>query len=265
MKFDKVLITGGSSGIGQELVSLLLEEGAEVHMISRTLEDKIDSMRLNFYPLDLVDSDSTYDFAQNFIKSHGIPDLIINNAGAGAFFEWDSFPKTQIKNQINLLFLSPVFICKAFAPEMASLNSGKIVNITSLANLYPVPYMPIYNSCKSALSSFTRSLQIEYESKPAFIDVVLGDVKTDFNSKIEKNNPNVFGKSADAAWNQVEKQLRESPTPDIIAKRLFSKIKKSRGGVIYEGGLTHRIVYPFLSRFLTQFLKNKILQRRYFR
>lgn len=264
MKFDKVLVTGGSKGIGRELVSLLLEEGAEVHMISRSLEEKIDSVRLNFYPLDLVESDSTYDFAQNFIKSHGIPDLIINNAGAGAFFEWDSFPQNQIKSQINLLFMSPVFICKVFAPAMASQNSGKIVNITSLATLYPVPYMPLYNSCKSALSSFTRSLQIEYESKLAFIDVVLGDVKTDFNNKINKNNPNDFGKKASATWIQVEKQLNESPIPKIIANRLLSKIKKSRGGVLYEGGLTHRIIYPFISRFLTQSFKNKILQRRYF-
>ena len=124
--------------------------------------------------------------------------------------------------------------------------------------------MPIYNSCKSALSSFSRSLQLEYQSKQVFIDVILGDVKTDFNEKLRRSSSNHWAESTKIAWSQVKKQLDESPTPDLIATRLVSKICKSSGGIVYEGGWTQRVVYSRLGQVLPSFLKNIILQRRYF-
>ena len=124
--------------------------------------------------------------------------------------------------------------------------------------------MPLYNSTKSALSSFTRSMQIEYHSIPSFIDVILGDVKTEFNDKLTRTTSDGLSKRAKSSWVKIEKQLHESPAPNLIAKRLNVKIAKCNGGVIYEGGFIHRNIYSFLSRFLSNSLKNKILQKRYF-
>ena len=59
------------------------------------------------------------DFIKAFIKDNGVPDLLINNAGAGAFFEWSAFPEEEIQRQIDLLFATPVILCRALAPEMA--------------------------------------------------------------------------------------------------------------------------------------------------
>ena len=265
MKFEKVLITGGSRGIGRQLVKIFLNKGSEVHAISRNFHDEFDSPQFKFHSLDLSNTNETSFFAKNFIKKYGVPDLLINNAGEGAFYEWHSFPEDDIQKQINLLFTAPVLLCRLFAPHMTESGKGKIVNITSLATIFPVPFMPIYNSCKSALSSFSRSMQLEYQSKQVFIDVILGDVKTDFNEKLRRSSSNRWAESTKIAWSQVKKQLDESPTPDLIAKRLVSKICKSSGGIVYEGGWTQRVIYSRLGRLVPSFLKNIILQRRYFK
>lgn len=264
MKLQKILITGGSRGIGKELVNLYLKQGCEVHIVARNLKEEIKTPNLKFHSFDLSQTRELNDFARAFIKNNGVPDLLINNAGAGAFFEWGTFPEEEIQRQINLLFTSPILMCRVFAPEMAKRERGKIVNITSLALFYPLPFMPMYNSCKSALSSFTRSMMVEYQCHPVFIDAVLGDVRTEFNEKTSKTMLDDWTRDMKSAWLKIEKQLNDSPAPNLVAKRLILKIAKCNGGVIYEGGFIHRNIYSFLSRFLPNSLKNKILQKRYF-
>ena len=264
MKLQKILITGGSRGIGRELVNLYLKQGCEVHIVARNFKEKINSPHLKFHSIDLSQADKVNDFIKAFINDNGVPDLLINNAGAGAFFEWSAFPKEEIQRQIDLLFATPVILCRALAPEMAKRKKGKIVNITSLAVFYPLPFMPMYNSCKSALSSFTRSMILEYQCYPVFIDAVLGDVRTEFNEKISKTTLDGWTESMKSAWLQIEKQLIDSPPAKDVAKRLKSKIIKSSGGVVYEGGFLHRTLFAYFGQILPEYLKNKILQKRYF-
>lgn len=264
MKLQKILITGGSRGIGKELVNLYSKQGCEVHIVARNFKEEINSPYLKFHSFDLSQADKINDFAKAFINDNGVPDLLINNAGAGAFFEWSSFPKEEIQRQIDLLFTTPVILCRTLAPEMAKAKKGKIVNITSLAVLYPLPFMPMYNSCKSALSSFTRSLMLEYNCHPTFIDAVIGDVRTEFNEKTLKTTLDGWSEMMKSAWLQIEKQLIDSPPAIDVAKRLKKKILTSKSGVVYEGGFLHRCIYSYAGRILPNSLKNKILQKRYF-
>ena len=264
MKFQKILLTGGSRGIGRALLDLFLEDGSEVHVISRKFEDKQDDPNLMFHSLDLTKTGRVNEFADNFIESYGVPDLLINNAGSGSFYEWNQFPEMEIQNQLNLLFYTPVLLCRKIVPEMAKLNKGKIVNISSLATLYPLPYMPMYNACKSALSSFTKSMILEYQRCPVFVDVILGDVRTEFNELASRTRPDGWSEPTKSAWIQIERQLNDSPRASEIAKRLKSKIIKSSGGVVYEGGFLHRTLFAYFGQILPEYLKNKILQKRYF-
>ena len=264
MKLQKILITGGSRGIGRELVNLYLKQGCEVHIVARNFKEEINSPYLKFHSFDLSQADKVNAFIKAFIKDNGVPDLLINNAGAGAFFEWSAFPTEEIQRQIDLLFATPVILCRALAPEMAKRKKGKIVNITSLAVLYPLPFMPMYNSCKSALSSFTRSMMLEYQYYPVFIDAVLGDVRTEFNEKTSKTTLDGWTESMKSAWLQIEKQLSDSPPAKDVAKRLKKKILTSKSGVVYEGGFLHRCIYSYAVRIIPDSLKIKVLQKRYF-
>ena len=150
MKISKALVTGGTSGIGLSICEQLISRGIQVYSVSRNPEKFQSREKYHLLKLDLSDLNAIADFGADFVNNFGIPDLIINNAGYGAFFEWKDFPHAEIEKQINTLFTAPLLLCRSFAPIMEDRGSGTIVNITSLATLFPLPYMPIYNAGKSA-------------------------------------------------------------------------------------------------------------------
>lgn len=264
MDIKKILITGGSRGIGRALVDLFHGDEAEIHAVSRNFHDSKSFNNLNFHSVDLSDVKNTYAFAKDFLTKYGVPDLLINNAGTGAFFEWSKFPPEEIDRQINLLFASPVTLCRVFAPEMNLLNSGVIVNVSSIATLYPVPYMPLYNAGKSALSSFSQSLMLEYNNYPRVIDARFGDVKSEFNNSSSKQAKRDSTNKALKAWEQIEKQLQESPSPATAAEQLLRAIVKNKSHVFYGGGFFQAKIAPLLSPFLHTSTKLSILRKRYF-
>lgn len=262
MKFQKILITGGSRGIGRSLVDQFLKDNCEVHVVSRNFKNKPKNSNLFFHSFDLTNTKDISQFCEDFILNHGVPDLLINNAGSGAFYEWNQFPENEIHNQINLLFFSPVLFCRKFVPAMVEEGIGMIVNISSLATLYPVPNMPLYNASKSALSSFTMSMMLEYEN-PQFIDVILGDVKTEFNDKAALGDISKYQRKTLNSWRRVRKQLDHSPTASEVIRDIIHQINKGKSQVIYGGGFFHKTIFPVFHRLLSKSLIIKILQKYY--
>ena len=109
MKLKKALVTGGTSGIGLALCEKLLAMDYEVYSVSRN-PNKIKS-RTNFHllSLDLSDLDSVSRFGDKFIEQYGTPDLVINNAGYGAFYEWKEFPREKLKNKFPFYLPPPYY------------------------------------------------------------------------------------------------------------------------------------------------------------
>ena len=264
MKISKAIVTGASSGIGLAVCEKLISMGTFVYAITRNPE-KI-AIRENLFPLklDLSIPLEVSRFGDRFIQQYGIPDLLINNAGYGAYFEWNEFPIEQIEMQMNVLFTSPVILCKKFAPLMKK-SKGAIVNISSLATLYPLPYMPIYNAGKSALSSFTQSMMLEYNDEVCWLDYRFGDIKTGFNESAIKQTIESQSELMKNAWSQIEKQLKESPDAKFAARKIIDGVMKRKSGIIYEGTFFHSKIAPILRKFLGDNLLNKVLKSRYFR
>ena len=262
MNFEKIVITGGSRGIGRAFVDQFINHASEIHVISRNFHDQPPNSNLFFHPLDLSKSKKIPAFIDNLVKEYGVPDLLINNAGSGAFYEWSEFPDAEILKQINLLFLVPVLFCQKLVPAMAKEGSGMVVNISSLAALYPVPNMPLYNASKSALSSFTTSMMLEYEN-PKFMDVILGDVKTEFNQQAAQGDITRYNRKTQNTWNRVRKQLDNSPNAWDVVGDLTRQINKRKSRVIYGGGFFHKTIFPVFHRFLSKSLLIKILQKYY--
>ena len=247
------LVTGGSSGIGKSLCLKLAGEGYQVFSASRsnTLPDEMSA--ITQISVDFSISGASSAFAQTFINQYGVPDLLVNNAGYGAFYEWAEFPESEITKQIEVLFSAPVRLCRVFAPAMQKEGRGLILNLSSLATLYPLPFMPLYNAGKSALSSFTESMMLEYPKFPRFIDFRMGDVRTDFNRSSSKTTN--FQDSTKNAWAQIEKQLNASITPKVAVGQIYNRIKKDKSGTFYGGTCFHCLILPFIYRYLSYTLK----------
>ena len=263
MNCKKILITGGSRGIGHALVEKFQNRVSEIHSVSRSLSDHSEANYIQ-HRCDLSSLGETKEFLKNFIHDHGVPDLLINNAGSGAFFEWDKFPDEEIEKQINLLFTVPILFSRTFAPLMAEQKKGTIVNVSSLATLYPLPFMPLYNASKSALSSFSQSMMLEYQNHPKFIDFRLGDISSEFNNAQTKQSENKLSERMKSAWQQIEKQLLESPKPEIAALQLQKMIAKEKSGVFYGGGFFQSKVASKLRIFLNHRGLLFLLRNRYF-
>ncbi len=187
---------------------------------------------------------------------------MVNNAGYGAFYEWKQFPEDEIINQVNVLFSAPILLSRTISPLMEANRKGTIVNISSLATIYPLPYMPLYNAGKSGLSSFTHSMILESKFVK-WIDFRLGDIKTDFNQSAPKQSRVSQNKSMKRAWGQIEKQLYESPPPNLAANKILRIISRQRSGRFYGGGFFQSRLAPFLEIFLLNSMATKILRYRY--
>ena len=195
------LVTGGTKGIGKALCLRLKDSGFQVFSASRSKSLSQGMDEITQVSVDFSNSLDTRSFAQKFLEQYGVPKLLINNAGYGAFYEWADFPEEEINRQIQVLFSSPVALCRIFAPVMAEQGGGVIVNLSSLAVLYPLPFMPLYNAGKAALSSFSQTLMLEYNHSPVIIDFRMGDVRTDFNCSASKQEN--LSEKMKSAWFQI--------------------------------------------------------------
>lgn len=263
MKIKKALVTGGSTGIGLAICEHLLAQGVEVFSISRNPSKLLENKKVTQISLDLSLVDLVSDFAESFLSKHGAPDLLINNAGYGAFYELARFPKEEILSQTAVLFISPILLCKAFFPAMEKNEKGTIVNISSLATHYPLPFMSLYNANKAALSSFTLSMLLESKFTK-WIDFRLGDVLTLFNKSAPKQEKVLQNINMESAWKQIEKQLNESPLPHSVVRKLFQSISEGKKGTLYGGSFYHAHILSRIHSFIPQFVLIKLLREYYF-
>ena len=246
--YSTALITGGTSGLGLAFSRMLAEEGVKVISVSRNpdLLPKVEG--LTGMSLDLANVISVRDFAEEYLLITGVPDLLVNNAGYGVFSEWGKFSEEEIARQIDVLLAAPISLCRAFAPKMVDRGSGGIVNVSSIAGMFPLPYMPLYNTTKAGLSAFSASLALEYGDVPFVTDFRLGDFRTNFNEAVKKEFvPNNDSRQS-KAWSQIEKQLDSSPDPIVAARALHRILLRREGGVAYSGGFFQARLAPLLFR-----------------
>ena len=261
--YRTALVTGGTSGLGLAFCEMLVAEGVEVTTVSRRPERLPETEGLRSRKLDLSDAKAVRAFAEQYLSEQGVPDLLLNNAGYGAFFEWAKFPDEEITRQTEVLFSGPIRLCRTFAPAMAKRERGGIVNVSSIAGLFPLPYMPLYNATKAGISSFSASLSLEYKDTPFVIDFRAGDFRTNFNEAASKESALATDSRQGRAWSQIEKQLDASPEPIVAAQALRRVLRRRQGGVVYAGGFLQTCLAPLFFRLAPARFARAVLRRWY--
>jgi 3-oxoacyl-[acyl-carrier protein] reductase len=142
----KVLVTGGSRGIGKAIVAELQSSGAAVAAPTRD-------------ELDLANVDSV----KNFLQQHDSTefDIIVNCAGINILSELENIKDEDIEKVFRVNYFSPLQIIQYFVPGMKKNNYGRIINISSLYALVSKERRTSYSSSKSAISGLTRTLALE--------------------------------------------------------------------------------------------------------
>ena len=198
---ETVLITGASSGIGREFSKLFAEKGYRLVITARReknlaeLKKMYPENNVEVIPCDLG-SEAGAEYLYNEVKKRSIKvDILINNAGFGLFGEFYETDIEKEKKMIDLNVKALVELSKYFLQEMLERNSGKILNVASIAAFQPGPYMSVYYASKAFVLSFSEALRNEVRNTGVCISVLCpGPVETEFEKSSELSRSKLFSK-----------------------------------------------------------------------
>lgn len=166
-----VLVTGASSGIGEQTAEVLGAAGATVLLVARRadrlaqLADRITSVggRAAAYPMDLADLDAVDQLVRDVLTDHGRVDVVVNNAGKSIRRSLtdtaDRFHDVTRTNSVN--YLGPVRLLTGLLPQMRARGNGHVVNVSTLNVDLPAAHWAVYSASKSAFEAWLRCVAPE--------------------------------------------------------------------------------------------------------
>ncbi len=263
----RVFLTGASSGIGLETARLLTARGFEVWGTSR------DVSRLPrlpcFHPvqMDLAHNDSIHRGFAGALQEAGPFDVLINNAGSGAFAAIDGMAPEIVREQFQVLVDAPLDLIRLALPMMRQRDRGTIINVTSLAAQFPIPFMAPYSAAKSALSVFTAALRMELSNTPIrVVEIRPGDIHTPFHDRtrrLEARNSEEE-RRLKSVWETQLRNMAASPRPDRVARAILRAVTTPNPPpVLVVGGFFQARLAPLGARLLPLRLQEFVLRKYY--
>lgn len=190
LQYDRIIITGASSGFGEAFAETLASHAGELVLIARSedalrqlaaaLEKRHPGLRASALPCDLADEASLDRLVCHLDGLAPGRTLLINNAGAGDYGEFADGRWEKIHTLLRLNVESLTRLCHALIPGMKR-NGGDIINISSLGAMLPIPDFAVYAATKSYVSSLSEALRLELrEYGIRVLAVCPGPVSTGF-------------------------------------------------------------------------------------
>jgi len=183
------LVTGGSRGLGHQMVLAFAERGADVIVASRKLEncEKVaaEVRELGRRALPCAVHAAKWDSIDRLIAAayaeFGRVDLLVNNAGMSPPMPSHEVTEELFDSVVGLNFKGPFRLASQVAKRMCDGGGGVIINVSSTGALMPLPGVVPYGSAKAALNAMTRSLAAEYGPKVRVNTLSPGPFLTDIS------------------------------------------------------------------------------------
>ena len=186
----KVLITGASSGIGRDMARNFASKGYELALVARDEEKLIGLAReleeKNKVKIETISMDlSNEDNCKILHKCVSDVDILVKNAGFG---DCGNFTKTDLNKELKMIETNIIayhILTKLYLIDMKAKNSGKILNVASIAGFMPGPLMATYYATKSYVVRLSESIREELRKEKSNVQISIlcpGPVKTNFNN-----------------------------------------------------------------------------------
>lgn len=187
--FVKALITGASSGIGRDMARVLASKGYNLVLVARSEEPlkklaeelkKVNQIETEILSMDLASLEN----CQEIHKKVKNVDILINNAGFG---DCGNFTKTSLDKEIAMIKTNIIAyhtLMKLYLKDMKARESGKILNVASIAGFMPGPLMSTYYATKAYIVRISESIREELKKEKSKVQISIlcpGPVKTNFN------------------------------------------------------------------------------------
>lgn len=176
-----VVVTGAGSGIGRATARAFADVGAIVVVADRNVDTARATAELlnaplpgaggsravfgggaHAYELDVADEEQVRRFAATVRSRHGVPDVVVNNAGIGVIGTFTATPQETFEHVMDVNFWGVVYGCRAFGDQMLERGTGgHIVNVASAAAFTPQKSLVAYSTSKAAVLMFTECLRAE--------------------------------------------------------------------------------------------------------
>ena len=212
----KVLITGASSGIGKDMARVMAKKADELVLVARNLE-KLEEIKKELEKdakIEIISKDLSIE--ENCKEIHNQVqnvDILINNAGFG---DCGNFTKTNLEKDINMIKTNIIayhILTKLYLTDMKEKNSGKILNVASIAGFMPGPLMATYYATKNYVVKLSEGIREELKKEHSKVQISIlcpGPVETNFNKVAN-----------------VDFHLREANSMDV-AKYAIRKLEKGK-------------------------------------
>jgi short-subunit dehydrogenase len=183
---DTALITGASSGIGEEFARQLAERGYELILVARR-EDRLNALaeqlptKTAIIPCDLANEADK--LGAKVKRSKLQVDLLVNNAGFGLRGRFAELDTARQAEMVRVNCEAIIHLTGAFLPPMIERDSGGVITVASTAGMQPIPYEAVYSASKAFALNFTDALNTELKgTKVRAMSVNPGPVPTEWQA-----------------------------------------------------------------------------------
>ncbi len=257
-----VVITGASSGIGYYAAKFFLEGGYNVYGLSRKAGDLAG---VNYISTDLTNEESVNAAFDKIVAETGAVDILVNNAGSGISGAVEFTEMSEAKYQFDVNFFGMVRCIKCALGIMRK-KGGKIINVSSVAAAFPLPFQAFYSASRSAVNALTMSLRNEVRKfgNIQVCAIMPGDVKTDFTSSRRKNETgdDVYGGIISNTISGMERDEENGMSPEYMGWLIYKVATKRKLKPFYIGGHRYK-VFVFLERLLPKSFVSYVLAKMY--
>lgn len=230
-----VLVTGGSSGIGAATARLLCDAGMTVYAASRSGKAPEGySQNGNMIPvvMDVNDAQAIVEVVERIVREQGSLDAVVCNAGNGIAGPIEETSIEEIEAQYSTTFYGVVKTVQACLPVFRKKGLGRVVTVSSVAAIAPLPYQGYYSCVKAGILQFTKALAIETKEFGVQCCVVMpGDVKTGFTksrrvAQKAQNEDSPYREGTAKAVAAMAKDERDGMSPEVIGKAILRQLRR---------------------------------------
>lgn len=245
-----VLVTGGSSGIGAATVERLQEQGMTVYAASRrgTVPEALNNENIIPLSMDVNDATSVTTALERILKEQGHLDAVVCNAGNGIAGAIEDTSEEEARAQMETCFFGAVKTIQACLPVFRKQGYGRIITVTSVAALIPIPYQAFYSAVKAALLTLTQALSLEVKSFGIQCCSILpGDTKTGFTSarkytEASQDKDSPYYERMSASVGKMERDEQNGMAPAVIARAICRQLKRRKMAVTVTPRLDYKLI-----------------------
>lgn len=253
------VVTGGSGGIGRETARLFAARGFTVYELSRSGASEGNVCHI---AADVTQAASLAAACAEIHSREGRIDLLVNNAGFGISGAVEHAALADMKRQFDVNFFGLLAASNAALPYLRQ-TGGRIVNLSSVAALLPIPFQAMYSASKAAINALTLALRNEVGPLGVTVCAVLpGDVKTGFTAARQKQAAGDYGGRVARSVAAMEKDEQNGMPPALVARCIYRAATCKRPRPFFVVGAKYK-VFSLLTKFLPVSLTNWLVGRIY--